>query len=105
GPKCRVARPRPKCSPAAIRGGLFMTASSTALRALDAEDFAPQHRWDRNVFLLLVGLIWFGVLMGFGGDIARHVRAHEPPYPLIVHFHAFVMVSWLVLLTAQVLLI
>ena len=67
--------------------------------------FAPFHRWDHNFFLLYVVLIWTGVCMGFGGDIIRHVQEHRPPYPLIVHVHAAAMVSWLVLLTTQVLLI
>ena len=67
--------------------------------------FAPNHRWDRNFFLLYVALIWLGVVMGFGGDIQRHIAAGERPYPLIVHFHAVAFVGWLVVLTTQVLFI
>jgi hypothetical protein len=67
--------------------------------------FAPYHKWDRNFFLLYVALIWLGIGMGFGGDIVDHIQKHGAAYPLIVHFHAVVFVSWLVVLTAQVLLI
>jgi len=52
-----------------------------------------------------VALFWFGILMGFAPDIVQHVQKHKPPYPLVVHFHAAAFVSWLVLLTAPVLLI
>lgn len=67
--------------------------------------FAPYHKWDRNFFLLYVALIWLGIVMGFGGDIQDHVAKHKPAYPLIVHLHAVAFVGWMVVLTAQVLLI
>ncbi|WP_374345730.1 hypothetical protein [Phenylobacterium sp.] len=56
---------------------------------------------DRNAILVLIGLIWTGVLMGFGGQIlSQPDRVYLP----IVHVHAFVFVGWLVLLTVQALL-
>ena len=67
--------------------------------------FAPYHKWDRDFFLIYVVLIWFGVVVGFGSDLIRHVRTGEAPYPLIVHFHAAAFSGWLALLTVQVLLI
>lgn len=67
--------------------------------------FAPWHKSDRNFFLAMVAIIWLGILMGFVPDILRHVGAHRPPYPLIVHIHGAAFVAWLCLLTAQVLLI
>jgi hypothetical protein len=67
--------------------------------------FASRHPWDRNFFLLYVGLIWIGILFGFVPDMIRHVQQHRPPYPLAVHLHAAAMVGWLALLTTQVLLI
>jgi uncharacterized membrane protein YozB (DUF420 family) len=67
--------------------------------------FAPYHKWDRNFFLLYVALIWLGIGMGFVPEMIDHIQKHERAYPLIVHFHAVVFVSWLVVLTAQVLLI
>jgi len=67
--------------------------------------FQPNHAWDRNFFLLYTGLIWFGVLMGFGRDVIHHFKTHEAAYPLVVHFHAAAMTAWLTLFTTQVLLI
>jgi hypothetical protein len=67
--------------------------------------FPARHPWDRNFFLLWIGLIWFGVAMGFGPEIAKHVTNHEHPYPLITHLHGAAFMGWLVLATAQVLLI
>jgi uncharacterized membrane protein YozB (DUF420 family) len=67
--------------------------------------FAPRGKWDRDFFLLLVGLIWLGILMGFVPEIVGHIRMHKPAYPLVVHIHAAAFVGWLCLLTTQVLLI
>lgn len=67
--------------------------------------FAPYHKWDRDFFLTYVVLIWFGIVVGFGSDLIRHVRTGEAPYPLIVHFHAAAFSGWLAVLTVQVLLI
>ena len=68
--------------------------------------FAARDRWDRNVFLSVVLLIWLGVIVGFGLDLID--RLHDPatiPYPIAVHVHAAVFITWLALLTTQVLLI
>ena len=81
------------------------TEASLRIPASVTGRFAPHHKWDRNFFLLWVALIWLGILAGFGRELYQHVTQHEPPFPLIVHVHAAVFVSWLVLLTAQVLLI
>jgi hypothetical protein len=67
--------------------------------------FALYHRYDRSFFALYVLLIWLGISMGFGPQIARHFAQNQPAYPLIVHVHAAAFVGWLVLLTTQVLLI
>jgi hypothetical protein len=53
----------------------------------------------------MVALIWLGVLVGFGWDVIDHVNRNAVNWPIIVHLHAFAMISWLVLLTTQVLLI
>lgn len=66
---------------------------------------ADHSRLDRNFFLLMMFLIWLGVLMGFGPEIAGRFHGHAPPFPAVVYFHAVVFVGWLCLLTAQVLLI
>jgi hypothetical protein len=65
---------------------------------------ADYRRRDRNFFLLMVVLLWLGILMGFAPEIVGRVRAHHL-FPVVVYFHAAVFVSWLCLLTVQVLLI
>jgi hypothetical protein len=86
-----------------------MTASSLSQSsrrlAPGRAPFAPNHPWDRNFYLLYVGLAWLGILMGFVPEIVHHVSAHEKPFPLIVHFHAAVFMGWLALFSVQVLLI
>ncbi len=67
--------------------------------------FAASHRWDRNFFLIWIGLVWLGILVGFGSDILGHIKSHAAPYPLIVHIHALAFVGWLVLFTVQIWLI
>lgn len=67
--------------------------------------FAPQQPWDRNVFLLLMLLVWLGIVVGFGWDIVDHLRTHRRAYPLIVDVHAAAFVGWLVLVTTQLLLV
>ena len=67
--------------------------------------FRQSHSWDRNFFLGMTALGWLGILMGFGKDIVDHVTKHRPAYLLIVHFHAVIFTGWLVLFTAQILLI
>ncbi len=67
--------------------------------------FARTHRWDRNFYLAMVGLVWLGILMGFGPEVVHRLRTHARPYPAVIHVHAALFVAWLVLLTAQVVLV
>lgn len=60
---------------------------------------------DRDAFLIFIGLVWAGVLSGFGTDSYDHVKKFGLDYPPIVHFHAVAFVGWLILFTTQVLLI
>jgi hypothetical protein len=85
-----------------------MTASTltdAAARAAPRKPFPPAHPWDRNFFLLWVALIWFGIAIGFGPEVFKHFAKHERAFPLITHIHGAAFGGWLVLLTAQVLLI
>ncbi|HXP60507.1 MAG TPA: hypothetical protein VN829_08455 [Dongiaceae bacterium] len=52
-----------------------------------------------------MALIWFVILMGFVPQIVRKFQEHTFNYPLAVHIHAAVYVSWLILLTVQTVLI
>lgn len=61
-------------------------------------------RDDRLVFAAWLGLLWAGILAGFGVDFSRFL--HEaPPAPRVVAAHAFVFTGWMLLLTVQVLFI
>ena len=86
-----------------------MTASSLGQSsrrlAPTGAPFAPNHPWDRNVFLIYAVLAWAAILTGFGPEIVQHIRTHAKPFPLIVHFHAVAFMGWLVLFTVQILLI
>lgn len=67
--------------------------------------FAPSHPADGALFLIYIALVWLGMLFGFGGEIARHIKNNDPPYPMILHVHSAVFVTWLVAFTAQILFI
>lgn len=67
--------------------------------------FAPTHPADGPLLLVYITLIWVGMLLGFGREIARHIANNDPPYPMILHVHSAVFVTWLVAFTAQILLI
>lgn len=79
-----------------------LAAETASVRIGAGGDGGGRSSLDRNFFLVLVGITWIGILSGFGTDSVRHVSEHGLDYPLIVHFHAVVFVSWLVLFTVQV---
>lgn len=68
-------------------------------------NFLPRHSWDRYALPGFVALIWFVILMGFVPDIIHKFQKQGFNYPLAVHIHAAVYVSWLLLLTVQTILI
>jgi uncharacterized membrane protein YozB (DUF420 family) len=83
-----------------------MSASSVAgERPVPAGGFLDDHPWDRNFFLAWALLIWAGVLGGFVPEVLQHYATHAPAYPPIINIHGATFGGWLVLLTAQVLLI
>lgn len=61
-------------------------------------------REDRLPSLVWLAFIWFGMIAGFGTDMRRFLH-ESPPASWVVHVHAFVFTIWLLLLTAQVLLV
>jgi len=67
--------------------------------------FAMRHRSDRAFFLTCLVLIWAGIAGGFGLDMVAKAAKGGLHYPLAVHAHAVVFGSWLLLLTAQILLV
>jgi len=64
---------------------------------------------ERWVYVLMAGLFIITALAGFIPDSAallREVRAHaRPPLPAVLHMHALLMGSWLLLLFAQTVLV
>ena len=61
-------------------------------------------REDRLPSLVWLALIWFGMIAGFGVDMQRFLHESPPPSP-VIHVHALVFTVWLLLLTAQVMLV
>jgi hypothetical protein len=61
-------------------------------------------REDRAASAVWLGILWVGMIAGFSVDIPRYL--HEtPPSPEIVHVHAAVFTTWMLMLSAQVLLV
>jgi hypothetical protein len=61
-------------------------------------------RDDRRIMLFWLGLFLVIVLTGFGADLKNYIH-ENPPVPKIVHVHAVITAIWLLILTAQVLLV
>ena len=61
-------------------------------------------REDRIPSLVWLALIWFGIVAGFGVDMPRFLHESPPP-AAVVDVHAVAFTVWLLLLTAQVLLV
>lgn len=61
-------------------------------------------RDDRKASAVWLGILWAGMIAGFGLDIPHYLHK-KPPVPTIVHVHAAVFTVWMLLLTAQVLLV
>ena len=76
-------------------------ASITSHSGSGNPDFVAHKPTDHAAVGIMIGMIWLVVLAGFIPDMLRHVVEKAPPYQLVTHAHAFVAVSWLVLLTSQ----
>ena len=71
-----------------------------------ATRFAAYDTRDRNFFLGFVIVAWIGVVLGFSPPSwARYNGQADYPAPLVLQVHAALYLGWMVLLTAQVLLI
>jgi hypothetical protein len=61
-------------------------------------------RDDRMASAVWLGLLWLGMIAGFGLDIPRFLD-EKPAAPPVLHVHAAAFSVWMLLLTAQVLLV
>jgi hypothetical protein len=75
------------------------------MAAIGQARFEPHFAWDRYALPIFVALAWLGIIMGFVPEVAGKLEKHQFVFPLAVHFHAAVFVSWLVLFTTQVTLV
>jgi hypothetical protein len=61
-------------------------------------------RDDRIPSAVWLGILWAGMIAGFGTDIPRFLH-ENPPASWVVRLHAVVFTTWMLLLTTQVLLV
>lgn len=61
-------------------------------------------RDDRTMFAVCLGVLWFGMIAGFGLDFHSYLY-QVPSAPTILHIHAAVFAVWMLILTAQVTLV
>lgn len=61
-------------------------------------------RDDRVASAVWLGLLWLGMIVGFGVDFSRYLH-ENPAAPRVTHWHAVVFTGWMLLLTAQALLV
>jgi uncharacterized membrane protein YozB (DUF420 family) len=81
-------------------------AIAAASVLLKRRRFVAFHWADRNFFLIFLLICWVGVIMGFAPAVALRWNGHARfVAPLILKVHAVAFSAWLVLLTAQVLLV
>jgi uncharacterized membrane protein len=68
--------------------------------------FVAFHKADRTFFLIFLLVCWLGVIMGFYPPVLQRFNGNARfPAPLVLRIHAVAFSSWLLLLTAQILLV
>ncbi len=61
-------------------------------------------RDDRIAYAVWLCILWVGMLVGFSLDFPTYL-GQQPPAPAIVHVHAAVYTVWMLIVTAQVMLV
>src|SRR5579862_5078411 len=61
-------------------------------------------RDDRAAFAVWLAILWVGMFAGFALDFPTYLD-QKPPAPSIVHVHAAVFTVWMLILSAQVMLV
>jgi hypothetical protein len=59
---------------------------------------------DRAAAMVWLGILWIGMIAGFGVDFPRYLH-ENPAAPKITYVHGAIFTVWMLLLTAQVLLV
>ena len=81
------------------------TVAAAPMPPRKREPFPARVGGDSGFFLLYVALIWLAVVAGFGSELVRRYNSNAPPFPIPVHVHAMITLTWLGLLSSQTLLI
>lgn len=79
----------------------MVSVTAVPLRRVDPWD----PREDRKIYLVWVGLMWAGLLAGFGLDIPYYFLKEIPRPAWVIYVHAAVFTGWMLILTTQVMLI
>ena len=61
-------------------------------------------RDDRTASMVWLGILWIGMIAGFGVDFPRYLH-ENPAAPKITYLHGAVFTVWMLLITTQVLLV
>jgi len=61
-------------------------------------------RDDRAPSAVWLAILWLGMIAGFGTDFPKYLHQNPPP-STVLHVHAVVFTIWMLLLTAQILLV
>jgi hypothetical protein len=77
------------------------TIAAVPLRRVDPWD----PREDRKIYLAWVGLMWAGLIAGFGLDIPYQFLREVPRPTWVTYVHGAVFTGWMFILTIQVVLI
>jgi len=70
-----------------------------------SKSFTPYHKSDNNFFSFILVLIWAAIATGFGYDMFQKSMNGKLHFTLIVHIHAVAFTGWLVLFSAQTILV
>jgi hypothetical protein len=78
-----------------------LVANTAAVRGVKPDAGALARLADRWIYVFMAGLFLVTAVVGFAPRSAAILAGERPNPPLVVHIHAALMVSWLVLLLAQ----
>lgn len=62
-------------------------------------------REDRKIYIVWLGIMWLGNIIGFGLDIPLNFVNEAPSPSWVTYAHGAIMTCWLLILSAQILLV